>query len=85
MNVETGNCVDAIVSECARMLITGNMPVSSIEFGLYILRVDMDTVEAAVAEKAKYGERTRHRPLVDRTANTDCPPVRESQQCEPAC
>jgi len=62
---------------------SGNLVLSSIEFGLYVLRADSVAMEADRLKNSSYGEQKRFREIISNQNNAVCPPLMETTQCQP--
>ena len=61
----------------------GVVPVSSVEFGLYILKPDMYSINKAIASKKPYGEQQRTRTIEEAEDGGKCPHPLETKPCMP--
>lgn len=60
---------------------SGNIIVSSIEYGLYVVRPNYEAIDAAVKTNASYMEQQRARTIEFATAGAVCPGLVESRVC----
>jgi len=58
-----------------------NLAISSIDYGLYMVRPDYDAIDAAIASKKRHSEQTRSRDVIFRAEGATCPAVRETRTC----
>ena len=64
---------------------SGNVVISSIEYGLFVVRPEMNAIEAEVKRNASFGQQRRTRTLFHAKANASCPYALEDiQQCTTA-
>ena len=64
------------------MYIAGNVIISSIEYGLFVVRPDMEAIEAEVRNNVISGQQRRTRTLLRPKPLVSCPAALESiQQC----
>ena len=61
--------------------ITGNVIVSSIEYGLFVVRPDQDQISRAVEAHLPYMEQTRERAIDFAKPDAVCPGLVESRAC----
>jgi len=62
---------------------SGNVAVSSIEYGLFMVRPNYSQIKADIAA-GNYGEQTRSREVVSGDNDATCPAVMQKRQCDPA-
>lgn len=61
---------------------SGNVIVSSIEYGLFVVRPDHEAIEAAVKSNTTYMEQQRERSIEFATTGAVCPGLVESRVCD---
>jgi len=62
---------------------SGNIIVSSIEYGLFVVRPDYEAMEEAAKSSATYMEQSRHRTIEFSKPGAACPGLVESRVCVP--
>ena len=66
------------------MIIVGIIPVSSIEYGLFLVKPDMNAINEAVSSNVPYGEQQRMRQIEAAEDGGKCPHPVETKPCTPA-
>ena len=67
------------------MYIAGHVIISSIEYGLFVVRPDMNAIEAEVKSNVNFGQHRRARTLLYSKTNASCPYALEDiEQCTTA-
>lgn len=59
--------------------------VSSLNYGLFVLRPDYEAISAIPAKDFNYGEQVRTRAVLYREEDADCPDFVETKQCKDSC
>jgi choice-of-anchor B domain-containing protein len=60
---------------------SGNMVISSIDYGLFVVRADMSAITDLVQSKSGYAKQTRTRPLLSKAHEAACPALEETRFC----
>ena len=60
---------------------SGTVVVSSIDYGLFIVRPDYATINSQIESKTVSAERTRTREVVHNVGGVPCPALEQSVQC----
>jgi choice-of-anchor B domain-containing protein len=61
---------------------SGNVVVSSIDYGLFVLRPNLAAIAKQVKSHSINAERKRTREVLHRTSLSSCPALQQSQQCD---
>jgi len=61
---------------------SGTILVSSIDYGLFMVKADWEKIEALVKDGTDYGEQTRTRQPLFASKGATCPPLVETKSCK---